>query len=113
MARRSQEVVSRLMGAREGSALRRVSYEACSVSLATYLARPGTPVTSPLAAPPPVTPPLAAPPPVTPPLAAPPPVTPPLAAVCPTKLVPYRWPPTWQGLVLRSFPGSPNAVANS
>jgi len=31
-------VVGRLIGAREGAALRRVSYEACSVSLATYLA---------------------------------------------------------------------------
>ena len=38
IARRSQEVVSRLIGAREGAALRRVSYEACSVSLASYLA---------------------------------------------------------------------------
>mmetsp|Transcript_17024 Transcript_17024/g.41835 ORF Transcript_17024/g.41835 Transcript_17024/m.41835 type:complete len:200 (-) Transcript_17024:245-844(-) len=37
MARRSQEVVSRLIGAREGAALRRVSYDASSVSLATYL----------------------------------------------------------------------------
>jgi hypothetical protein len=38
IARRSQEVVSRLMGAREGAALRRVSYDADSVSLASYLA---------------------------------------------------------------------------
>jgi hypothetical protein len=38
IARRSQEVVGRLIGAREGAALRRVSYEACSVSLASYLA---------------------------------------------------------------------------
>ena len=38
IARRSQEVMGRLIGAREGAALRRVSYEACSVSLASYLA---------------------------------------------------------------------------
>ena len=40
IARRSQEVVGRLMGAREGAALRRVSYDADSVSLASYLASP-------------------------------------------------------------------------
>ena len=40
IARRSQEVVGRLIGAKEGAALRRVSYDACSVSLASYLASP-------------------------------------------------------------------------
>ena len=38
IARRSQEVVRRLIGSREGATLRRVSYEACSISLASYLA---------------------------------------------------------------------------
>ena len=40
IARRSQEVVGRLMGAKEGAALRRVANDACSVSLASYLASP-------------------------------------------------------------------------
>ena len=40
IARRSQEVVGRLMGAKEGAALRRVANDACSVSLASYLSSP-------------------------------------------------------------------------
>ena len=40
IARRSQAVVSRLIGARDGAALRRVASDANSVSLATYMTSP-------------------------------------------------------------------------